>query len=117
MPNPTAEATPAINVIAISVVEKCHDWTYTHLNTSSQTIIMAASQIIRQGSADHFANSFPRNPSTIGTQSGSVCTMLRSTPCLTAPTTQSASKMARQQNATHFGSFGIRLSCQTGNIL
>jgi hypothetical protein len=87
MPNPIAEATPAINVTAISVVEKCHDWTYTHLNTSSQTIIMAASQIIKQGRGDHFANSLPRNPSTIGTQRGSVYNTLRSIPCLNAPAT------------------------------
>jgi len=117
MPNPAAEATPTINVIAISAGEKCHDWTYTHLNTSSQTIIMAASQITRQGSADHFANSLPRNPRTIGTQSGSVCNTLRGKPCLNTPTTQSASKMARQQNASHFASLGIRISCQTGNVL
>lgn len=117
MLDPAAEATPTIIVIAISVGEKFHNWVYTHLNEINQTIIMTASQIIRHGNADHFANSLPRNPSTIGTQSGSVCTMLRITACLTTPPTQNASKMARQQNASHFGSFGIGLSCQTRNIL
>ena len=43
--------------------------------------------------------------------------MMRCIPWLTSPTTQSASKIARQQDATHFDSFCIRLSCQKGNNL
>jgi len=87
MPNPVAAATPMMSVIAISVGEKCHHWSFVHLNKNSHTIIMAASQMTKQGSADHFANSLPRNPSTMGIHSGSVCTMLRSTPWRTTPTT------------------------------
>ena len=70
MPNPVAAATPMMSVMAISVGEKCHHWSFVHLNKNSHTIIMAASQMTKQGSADHFANSLPRNPSTMGIHSG-----------------------------------------------
>src|SRR5579862_493982 len=90
--SPRNRPTRTMSDIAISVGEKCHNWTHIHLNKNSHTIIMAASQITRQGSADHFANSLPRNPSTMGIHSGSVCTMLRSTPW------RHTRNIARQQN-------------------
>jgi hypothetical protein len=68
---------------------------------------MMPNQKNRHGRAHQRANSLQLKPATIGTHSGSVWTSYRSDPWLTAPTTYSATRTARQQPPIIFRPFVI----------
>ena len=94
---PTIEANPTINVIAISVGEKVPDTIRAHPSRYSQIAPITRSQNTKHGSAAHLLKPDRRMLRLMAIQSGDVCTMCRITPCDTAPTTNKATMMHRQQ--------------------
>lgn len=76
-----------IKVRTISRGVKCPENTWTQPNRNNQMRAMSRIQMAKHGSEVHFAVSLRRSPRKMGTHNGRVCTMCRSTPLLTAPTT------------------------------
>jgi len=94
---PVIEANPTINVIAISVEEKVPETIRAQPRRNSQIAVISSSQKKKHGSAAHLLQPEPRTLRTMAIQSGDVCTMCRTTPCDTAPTTSKAAIMDTQQ--------------------
>ena len=104
--SPKTDEAPTTTVITISMGENVPEMTWAQPRRNSQIRVINKSQHIKQGKAVHLLHRESRSPRMTVGQTGAVCTMWRSTPCDTTPTTYSAAIRKSALNASTRGSLG-----------